>query len=203
MASFTLVIPSQGLYGVSLVSQNGRRWTFPAVPPEADHEFPGIAFEEISRPDANPVNVAKGRTLHKISMNWKLAYPDDRSIEADLQELRGFASDGKWFTINYTPSWGGWWLITEPLRVSQSMLNSSNEITQAMVTLGLKRATQITTELAPVKADGSTDIPIITRVEVPGGADPTNPQFQAPVVVGGGGDGSGGVGDPGLGVIGN
>lgn len=199
MATFSLTIPAESIPGVSLVSQNGRRWTFPAVPPEANHEFPGVVFEEITRPDNDPVNVARGRNLHKISMNWLLAYADFRSIEPDLNQLRQFAREGKWFTINYTPSWGGWWLIVEPLRVAQSMLNEANEITQATVSLVLRRATQITVELAPIKAKGSADIPIIRIVEVAGSVgdaadrDHAQPTIEVGAI----------PGDPGLGGVGN
>ena len=180
MASFSLTVSAQAQAGVSMVSRNGRRWTFPAVPPEATHDFPTVAYNEISRPDTFPFNVPKGKSLHKISFNWLLAYPDDRSIEPDLQELRGFASDGTWFTINYTPSWGGRWTISAPLQVAQKMLNVNNEITQATVTLELKRETSLTVELAPVKASSSTDIPIIKEIEVAGTAtyDPAQIPFN-------------------------
>lgn len=177
-------VPDTG--GVTLISQNGRRWTFPAVPPEADHEFPTAIFNEVTRPDASPVNVLVGSSLHKISMNWVLAYPDGRSIEPDLQALRGFASDGKWFTMSYTPSWGGWWLIGDILKVSQKYENEANEIIQATVTMVLKRATELSVELTPIKALNASDVPIIKTVEVAGtSGDSFNPD-TAPFQSGGG-----------------
>lgn len=195
MASFSFTIPStQPNKNVTLVSQDGnRRWMFPAMPPEAEHQFPTVSFDLVTRPDNNPANVITGKNLHRITFDWILAYEDGRSVEVDLQQLRGFASSGQWFTIDYTPSWGGWWLIVEPLSVKQTMLNRDNEITQATVSLVLRRATMIVLELAPIKADNASDVPIIKTVEVAGSPGADDGLNKNTVQVGGSPESGGGA----------
>jgi len=163
---------------VTMVNLLGRTWTFPAAPPEVKHKFPIWQWEKVTRPDQQPVTVRTSKTLHTFTLEFILGYPDGRSIEPDLQQLRGFASDGAYLTLHsYGASLGGLWAMTGDYSAETSLLlPGSNDAYQATIALEFTRASDVGVLLTPIKASSSNDVPLPIVEKVNDGSSNSNDQ---------------------------
>lgn len=140
---------------VKIISEGGLSWTFPHAPAGFDSTGLAPRWEPVDRPGRAPLLEHVADELHAMSLSWMLGYPDLRSVEADLTQLRFIARSKTRVRFEYGPSEGGWWRVTD-LGYQPLQRSRDQHIVCANVSLDVTRATEAVVNVGPVSGGAIT-----------------------------------------------